>query len=73
MPFVNISTAKGLLNDEQKRTLHSRITDLLVEVEGRGNPDFSKYVVVLIEEHDPGNWCFNGETVTEKALEDALE
>ncbi|MCG8404133.1 MAG: 4-oxalocrotonate tautomerase family protein [Phycisphaerales bacterium] len=72
MPFVNIRTAKGLLNDKQKRQLHSRITELLVEVEGRGHPDFSEYVVVLIEEHDPGNWSFHGEPVTKEALESAL-
>ena len=68
MPFVNVRTAKGLLDEDQKRTLHTRLTDLFVEVEGRGNPDFSKYVVVLIEEHDPQNWSFEGETVTEEAL-----
>ena len=73
MPFVNIRTAKGLLSDKQKQVLHNRVTELLVEVEGRGNPDFARFVVVLLEEHDPGHWSFGGEQVTEAALEEAMK
>ena len=52
MPYVSISTAKGILDVEQKRTLLQRITDLMVEIEGQGNPEFRKLVWVKIEEED---------------------
>ena len=71
MPFVNIRTAKGLLTTERKRELSSRITDLLVEVEGRGNPAFRSYVLVLIEEHDADAWAAAGQQLTPAAI-DAL-
>lgn len=64
MPFVNIRTAKGLLSEVEKRELHRRITEVVVEVEGGGNPDFRSYVSVLIEECDPSAWSVHGETLT---------
>jgi len=68
MPFVNIRTAKGLLSEEEKRELHKRITEVLVEVEGGGDPDFRSYVSVLIEECDPGAWSVHGEALTAEAV-----
>lgn len=68
MPFVNIRTAKGLLSEEEKRELHRRIAEVLVEVEGGGNPDFRSYVSVLIEEYDPGAWSVHGEVLTAEAV-----
>ena len=44
MPFANVRTAKGLLDKKQKTQLCTRLTDVMVEVEGRGNPDFRKLV-----------------------------
>lgn len=64
MPFVNIRTARGLLDDEQKRELQRRVTDLMVELEGRGNPAFRPYVWVLIEELPSEHWCLGGTQVT---------
>ncbi|VTP63046.1 4-oxalocrotonate tautomerase family enzyme [Serratia rubidaea] len=40
MPFVNVQTIKGILNDAQKRELLTRITDLMVEVKGAATPHF---------------------------------
>jgi len=64
MPFVNVTTARGLLNAEEKRALQTRITDLLVEIEGKGNPAFRPFVWVLIEEREPEDWCLGGTPVT---------
>lgn len=64
MPFVNLRTAKGILDEEAKRELHERLTDLLVEVEGRGNPEFRNLVFVLIEEEEPSSWSIGGVPVT---------
>lgn len=40
MPFVNVQTIKGILDGQLKSELLTRITDLMVEIKGRGNPDF---------------------------------
>ncbi|VIO73814.1 hypothetical protein CI1B_58570 [Bradyrhizobium ivorense] len=60
MPYVTISTVRGILDLAQKRALHERITDLMVEVEGQGNPDFRKTVWVKIEEGEPASWSLGG-------------
>jgi 4-oxalocrotonate tautomerase len=60
MPFVNIKTMKGALTEAQKTELHQRITDLMIEVEGRGNQQFRNYVMIMIEELDPRNIGMGG-------------
>ena len=56
MPFLNLKTIKGLLNDEQKKYLMDKFTELLIETEGGGNPEFKKMVWIQIEEEEPKNW-----------------
>lgn len=73
MPFVNIRTAKGLLSAEEKMELHKRITEVVVQIEGRGNPDFRSYVSVLIEECDPGDWSIQGRPLTREAIAELRE
>ncbi len=68
MPFVNIKTYKGFLSFKEKRELQNKITDLLVEYEGKGNPEFRKLVWVMLEEEEPKNWMLGGVTI-----EDMLE
>jgi len=68
MPFVNVRTAKGLLNPTQKKELQTRITDLMVEIEGSGNPAFRPFVWVLIEEQEPDNWCLGGTHVSTELI-----
>jgi 4-oxalocrotonate tautomerase len=55
MPFINVRTAKGMLDASQKQELHQRLSEVLVEVEGRGNAAFRSLVIVLIEEEEPTN------------------
>ena len=68
MPFINVRTAMGLLDASQKQQLHQRLTDVLVEVEGRRNPAFRSVVFVLIEEEEPTSWSLGGEQVTPEQL-----
>jgi len=56
MPFLNLRTIKGLLNDEQKKYLMEKFTELLVETEGGGNPEFRKMIWIQIEEEEPKHW-----------------
>ena len=69
MPFINVRTAKGLLDEQQKQELHQRLTDLIVEVEGRGNPAFRQLVFVLIEEEASTNWSVGGVQVTPEQVQ----
>ena len=56
MPYLNLRTVKGLLNAEQKRYLMEKFTELLIEVEGGGDPDFRKMVWIQIDEQEPESW-----------------
>jgi 4-oxalocrotonate tautomerase len=53
MPFVNVTTIKGLLSADQKQEVINKISDVLVAVEGGGNPSFRKMVWVSLDERDP--------------------
>jgi 4-oxalocrotonate tautomerase len=68
MPFINIRTAKGLLDEAKKQQLAEKITDLMVEIEGNGNPAFKPFVWIMIEEQGPGDWCLGGTMVTEELI-----
>ena len=56
MPFLNLKTIKGLLSDEQKKYLMEKFTELMIETEGGGNPEFRKMVWIQIEEEQPTHW-----------------
>jgi 4-oxalocrotonate tautomerase len=56
MPYLNLKTVKGLLSAEQKQYLMTQFTDLLVQTEGGGNPDFRKLVWIHIQEEAPEHW-----------------
>ncbi|MCK1733303.1 tautomerase family protein [Bradyrhizobium sp. 138] len=60
MPYVTISTVRGILDAAQKKTLLERVTDLMVEVEGQNNPDFRRNVWVRIEEQEASHWSLGG-------------
>ena len=60
MPYVTISTVRGIFDVAQKQALLQRVTDLMVEVEGQGNPDFRRNVWVKIEEGEPASWSLGG-------------
>ncbi|KST68971.1 tautomerase family protein [Mastigocoleus testarum] len=68
MPLINIRTVKGLLDEDKKQELYQRITELMVEIEGGGDPDFKKYVWILLEEHDASDWSISGVTLTEQTV-----
>ncbi|MBR0974377.1 MULTISPECIES: tautomerase family protein [Bradyrhizobium] len=68
MPYITISTVRGILDAAQKKTLLERVTDLLVEVEGQGNPEFRRNVWVRIEEQEPSHWSLGGMQPTSEII-----
>ena len=68
MPYVTISTVRGILDAAQKKTLLERVTDLLVEVEGQGNPEFRRNVWVRIEEQERAHWSLGGMQPTSEVI-----
>ena len=68
MPYITISTVRGILDAAQKKTLLERITDLMVEVEGQGNADFRRNVWIRIEEQEPSHWSLGGMQPTSEII-----
>ncbi|MGE7693112.1 tautomerase family protein [Lysinibacillus sp. NPDC094177] len=68
MPFATIKTFKGALTNEQKQELHRRFADLMVEIEGKGNEEFRKFVILAIEEEEPINLGIGGIRATEDLM-----
>ena len=66
MPFVNIKTLKGALTDAQKQELHQRITDVIVDIEGRGKPEFRNFVMIMIDELEPQNASMAGRQASDE-------
>ncbi|HBM2449565.1 tautomerase family protein [Enterobacter hormaechei] len=60
MPFIKVQTIKGIMNSEQKKELLRRMTDLIVEIEGKGDPEFRRSVWILIDEQEPEQWSLGG-------------
>jgi 4-oxalocrotonate tautomerase family enzyme len=66
MPFVNTKTLKGALSNEQKQDLHQRITDVMVDIEGRGKTEFRNFVMIMIDELEPQNASVGGRQASEE-------
>lgn len=73
MPFLTLKTVKGLLSEEQKQYLMDKFTEILVEVEGGGNPDFKKSVWIQIDETEPNNWQMGELRPTEQMMQQFVE
>ncbi len=61
MPIATIKTYKGALSDEKKAQLHKEFADLMVKIEGNGNEDFRKLVILDIQELDYDNMSMGGQ------------
>jgi 4-oxalocrotonate tautomerase len=70
MPLVQVSVPEGVLSQEQKQELVSRITDVVVDVEGL--PQLRPTIHVLINEVADGGWGTGGKAWTLEALKGAF-
>ena len=68
MPHVVIQTIRGILDNEQKKQMLERVADVMVEIEGRGDPAFRKGVWVRIEEEPTSHWYMSGAIYTPEMI-----
>lgn len=61
MPVVTVKVPQGALSAEQKSTLITKITDAVVEVEGK--PALRPYIYVLIDDLVPGGYGVGGRVI----------
>lgn len=66
MPLVQVSVPEGSLSRQQKQELVTRITDVMIEVEGI--PQLRPSVHVLVNEVADGGWGVGGKAWTLEAL-----
>jgi 4-oxalocrotonate tautomerase len=50
---VHLRTVSGLFSEDRKQDLMDKLTDLLAEAEGGGDPEFRNSVWIQIEEVAP--------------------
>lgn len=61
MPLVNVKLIKGVFSATQKKAMIKGITEAMVAVEGE---NLRKFVWVLVEEVNSGQWAMAGKPVT---------
>jgi 4-oxalocrotonate tautomerase len=71
MAFVNVRVVAGVLDDSEKQRMIEGITDLVVEVEGKGSQDFKQYCWVIVDEIDPGMLGVAGQGLTTEDVKGA--
>ena len=72
MPMAIVRVVEGVLDDEGRRRVIERITDVLVEVEGAGNEAFRPYVWVIVEEVASGQWGVGGHGLTPEDVRELI-
>lgn len=63
MPIMNVHFVEGTLSDAQKADLSSRLTALMIQMEGgAGTEGGYAFAWVIYDEIKPGNWWAGGRT-----------
>lgn len=65
MPIATIKTYKGALTEDQKKQIHREFADMMVRIEGKGNEEFRKLVILSIEEEKAINMSLGGQWANE--------
>jgi 4-oxalocrotonate tautomerase len=65
MPVVNVSVVEGVFSTQQKEEMISKITDVMVSLEGEF---MREKTYVLIEEIKSGDWGIGGKAMTAEII-----
>lgn len=75
MPLIQIKIFEGVLDDEKKREMIERVTDVVAEIEARPHPmeKLRPHTWCVIEEVAPQNWGIGGQPSSLELLKALLE
>ena len=65
MPLINVKLIKGVFSAAQKKAMIHGITEAMVAIEGE---NLRKFVWVLVEEVNSGQWGMGGNPITAAAV-----
>jgi 4-oxalocrotonate tautomerase len=60
MPLVNVQIIENVFTPEQKQEIITKLTDVMVSIEGEG---LRPYTLVKIDEIKEGNWSVGGQSL----------
>ena len=63
MPLVNVKVIENVFTPEQKARMIKKLTDVMVEIEGK---NLRNYTLVVIEDIKEGDWAVGGNSLTAK-------
>ena len=74
MPLISIKVLKGMLSEEEKKEMISRVSEVVAEIEARPHPKekLIPHTWCLIEEVEFGAWGIGGNAVTPEMLKAIL-
>lgn len=61
MPLIQVKLIEGVFDEAQKRTMVERLTDTMVEIEGK---NMRGVTWVLVEEVKSGQWAIGGQPLS---------
>ncbi len=67
MPLVNVKVIEGVFTDNQKQDMVSKLTDVMVEIEGE---NLRGVTWVVVEEVKSGDWGIGGSPLTTGAVKE---
>ncbi|MDO6447380.1 tautomerase family protein [Colwellia sp. 1_MG-2023] len=65
MPLIDVHVIKNVFNAEQKKEIITKVTDVMVEIEGEA---LRGVTWVRIQEINEGDWAIGGQQLTAKAV-----
>ena len=63
MPLVNVKVIENVFTPEQKTRMIRKLTDVMVEIEGK---NLRSNTLIIIEEVKEGDWAVGGNPLTAK-------
>jgi 4-oxalocrotonate tautomerase len=75
MPLIQIRLLKGVLSDEQKKEMISRVSEVVAEIEARPHPKekLLPHTWCIIDEVTPAKWGLGGQPLSLETLKALLE
>ena len=61
MPLIQVQVIKDVFSQEQKRQIISKLTDVMVSIEGE---NMRQVTLCLVEEVESGDWGIGGKALT---------